>query len=322
MSIGQSLMRRNLSNTEVVITSGDRGVLSTISKMNAAHKTITGLGSALDGAQLIILDTPIGDLRDMMESIGPSVEPDAVVTDTSNIKGPVMRWADEFLPKDATFIGGHPLLKAPPESLEESDPSVFTGAKYSVTPSDGADNQSIRTIVGLVEALGARPVFLDPLEHDSYAAAMHHLPVVMSSAFVTATAGSTGWREMHQLAESQFNSFGKHAANHPLDNEAMCMANPDALVHWVDQLILELYNYRNEISGDGNALLERFGKAWELRAKWEADAVVPDTSTKLPSAGESMMSAMLGSKLANRLSSTKDDEKKPRNWSLTRRRDK
>ena len=320
VSIGQSLMRRNLSNTEVVITSGDRGVLSTVSKMDAAHRTVSGLGTAIDGAQLIILDTPIGELREMMESIGPSVDPGAVVTDTANIKGPVMRWAGEFLPKDATFIGGHPLLKAPPESLQEADPSVFAGAKYTVTPSEAADDQSIRTVVGLVEALGARPIFLDPSEHDSYAAAMHHLPVVMSSAFVTATAGSAGWREMHQLAESQFNSFGKHASNHPLDNEAMCMANPEALVHWVDQLILELYNYRNEISEDGDALLERFGKAWELRAKWEADAVVPRDGPNLPSARDSMMGAMLGSKLADRLSSSKkDDDDKGRSWGLRRR---
>ena len=308
-----SLVGRNLSNTEVVITSPNRGVMSALSKMKAAHKTVNGLSAAVEGARLVILDAAVGEMREMMETIGPYIEPDTVVTDTVNIKGPVMRWAEEYLPKDASFIGGHPLLKSPPESIEDADPRVFDGARYTIVPSKSADEQAVRTVTGLVEALGAIPIFLDSSEHDSYAAAMHHLPIIMSSAYVMTTASSSGWREMHRLAESQFDTFGRHAANDPLDNEAVCLADPDALVHWIDQLILELYSFRNEISdeNDADALLDRFVKAWELRSNWEADAVVPKEGTKLPTAGESMMSAMFGDKLANRLRVMRDKEKQP-----------
>ena len=38
-SIGLALMARNLRNTEVVITSKERNVMSAVSKMNAAHVT-------------------------------------------------------------------------------------------------------------------------------------------------------------------------------------------------------------------------------------------------------------------------------------------
>lgn len=304
-------MKRKLNNTEVVITSGDRAVMSAVSKLEAAHRTIGGLRQAVEGAQMIILDAPLGEMRELMDAIGPSVESGAVVTDTSNVKGPVIGWAKEYLPSDTNFVGGHPLLKRAPVSLEEADPAIFAGGKYTVTPSDDADEQSIRTVVGLVEALGASPVFLDPAEHDSYAAAMHHLPVVMSAAFVNSTAGSDGWREMHQLAESEFDSFGRHAANDPLDNEAMCLAEPEALAHWIDQLILELYNFRNEIKDGRDELVERFVAAWEYRAKWEADAVVPRDGVRIPSAGESIASAMLGEKLAERLGAMRRKEEQP-----------
>ena len=308
VSIGQSLMKRNLSNTEVVITSGDRAVMSVVQKMEAAHRTIGGLRQAVETAQLVILDAPLGELRELMEAVGPSIEPGAVVTDTVSVKGPVIKWAGEYLPSDASFVGGHPLLKETPFSLEDSDPAIFTGAKYTVTPSDSSDEQSIRTVVGLVEALGAKPVFLDPVEHDSYAAAMHYLPVVISSAFVNSTAGSDGWREMHMLAESQFETFGRHASNDPLDNEAMCLADPDALAHWIDQLILELYEFRNEIKDSSEELIERFVSAWEHRAKWETDAVIPQEGVRIPSAGESIASAMLGEKLAQRLGALRRQE--------------
>lgn len=323
-SIGLALMDRRLNNTEIVITSGDRNIISDVSKLAAANKTTTSMRDAVEDAHLVILDAPVGELREVMDTIGPYVESGAVVTDTSNVKGPVMKWSEELLPQDASFIGGYPLIKSPPESIEAANAGIFSGARYTITPKDDSDQQSIRTVVGLVEAIGATPVFLDPAEHDSYAAAMHHLPMIMSSAFVTATAGSEGWREMHMMAEAQFNTFGKHASNDPLDNEAVCLANPDSIVHWVDQLILELYNYRNEIKSvdndGGDALLDRFVKAWELRAKWEADAVVPREGAHLPSAGESMMSAMLGEKLAQRLRSSGKDDVESRTTYVRRNR--
>jgi prephenate dehydrogenase len=230
-----------------------------------------------------------------------------------------MKWASEYLPSDASFVGGHPLLKEVPLSIEDADPAIFAGAKYTVTPGSSSDEQSIRTVVGLIEALGARPVFLDPAEHDSYAAAMHHLPVVMSSAFVNSTAGSEGWREMHMLAESQFETFGRHATNDPLDNEAVCLADPESLVHWIDALILELYAFRNEIKDSREELIERFVTAWELRAKWEADAVVPQDGVRIPSAGESIASAMLGEKLAERLGALRRKEEESENKYRSRR---
>ncbi len=324
VSMGMALMDRRLSNTEIVITSGDRNIVSEASKLGAANKTTTSMRDAVEDASLVVLDSPISEQREIMDTIGPYIESGAVVTDTSNVKEPVMKWAEELLPRDTNFIGGYPLLKSSPETIQDSDAGIFSGAKYAITPMKNSDQQSIRTVVGLVEALRASPVFLDPAEHDSYAAAMHHLPVIMSCAFVNATAGSDGWREMHLLAESQFNTFGQRASDDPLNNEAACIANPDSIVHWVDQLILELYNFRNdikEVDGDGgDALLDRFVKAWELRAKWEADAVVPREGAELPTAGESMMSAMLGDKLARRLRGVGKNEEESRTTYLRRNR--
>lgn len=124
---------------------------------------------------------------------------------------------------------------------------------------------------------------------------------------------------MHMLAESQFETFGRHATNDPLDNEAVCLADPESLVHWIDELILELYAFRTEIKDRREELIERFVHAWELRAKWEADAVVPQDGVRIPSAGESIASAMLGEKLAERLGALKRKEEESENKYKSRR---
>jgi len=301
VSMGLGLMKRKLNNTEIIISSGDRGVMSAVSKMNAANETVSNLRSAVEGAQLVVLDLPIGEMREILEAIGPVLDEGAVVTDTCATKTPVLEWAESYIRSDVDFVGGHPLPKRLPNTIESADPSIFTDARYTVTPGKKTDESSIRTVVGLIEALGSKPLFLDPAEHDSYAAAMHYLPLVMSSAFVNATAGSDGWREMHELADASFDTFSRLASNDPLDNEAVCFASPDALVHWVDQLIGQLYAFRNQIKDKDEQLLERFVTSWELRARWEADAVVPDNSLDLPSASQSMATAFFGDRLAKRM---------------------
>ncbi len=250
----------------------------------------------------MVLDASVGEVPELLEAIGPILDDGAVVTDTSAIKAPVLRWADRYLTGGATFVGGHPLPRRLPDAIEDADASIFQDVNYTVTPSESANADAIRTVVGLIEALGAKPLFLDPVEHDSYAAAMHYLPIVMSSAFVTATAGSAGWREMHKLAEAGFEDYSRLAGNDPMDNETVCLANREALVHWLDQLILELYGYRNQIKDGEQELLERFVEAWELRARWESGAVNSDDNAPLmPSASQSMASTFFGEKLASRL---------------------
>ena len=308
-SIGLGLMRRKLNNTEIVISSGDRKVMDTVSKIGAADSTDGNLRSAVSGAQLVVIDTQIGELHELLEAIGPILDSGAVVTDTSATKTPVLRWAKQYLRTGASYVGGRPLTKRIPHSVESADPTIFAGANYTVTPAKDADESSINTVIGLIEALGAHPLFLDPSEHDSYAAAMHYLPIVMASAFVTTTAGSDGWREMHQLADEGFDRYSHLAANDPMDNEAYCLANPEALVHWLDQIILELYSYRNDIAEGKSELLEKFVDAWEMRARWEADAVVTKGGAILPSARDSMATAFFGQKLADRLHSNDDDKK-------------
>ncbi len=300
-SIGLALMRAGLRNTEVIGTSVDRNSLSTAAKMGAMDRAISNVRNAIEGAQLIIIDTPLTETRDALELVGGTAPEGCVVTDTGAAKVRVLEWAQQALPPNVSFVGGHPLTKNPMASLDDASASALEGVDYCIIPSPNAEGEALRTVVGLVERLGAKPLFLDAKEHDSYAAAMTYLPIVLSSAFVTATTQADGWREMHRLAASEFAEVSRYAGNDPLDSEVASRASPEELVHWLDQMIATLYSYRNQIKEDSDGLLDAFIKAWEARARWEADAVVPSDGPGLPSAGDSMASAFLGDRLAKRM---------------------
>ncbi len=320
VSIGLALKRANLRNTEIVGSSGDRDALKIAYKAGAYDQETGNLRTAVRGAQMVILDSPFTQTRELIEAIAPIVEDGCVVTDTCTAKVKAIEWADQLLPRNVSFIGGRPLIRKPFTKLEDATPDLFQGTKYCISPANTADQASVKTVVGMVELIGAKPLFLDPHEHDSYAVAMEVLPTVLSSAFVTTTAGSSSWREMHQLAAATFAEYSRLASEDPIDNEAACYTNTEALVHWLDEYITELYSYRNMIKDSQDDLVETFIKAWEGRARWDAGVVV-DTgdAPALPTAGQSMANAFFGERLTERYRQMTGGEKKE-SWTYLRNR--
>jgi len=314
-SIGLALKKVGLHNTEVVGTSGNRNFLSTASKLGALDSKDGNLRTSVAGAQLVILDTPISETYELLDALGPYMEDGSVLTDVGTTKIRTIQWAKDLLPPRVSYVGGHPLLKKTMVKIEDSNPYAFQGIDYCVLASKEANQDAVKTVVNLVEMLGAKALFLDPHEHDSYAVAMSYLPMVMSSALVTVTTGSESWREMHRLAASEFEEFTKFATLDPMDNEAAVLSNPDSMVYWIDQLITELYDYRNKIKESDEGLLDLFVNAWEGRARWEVDAVVDTPESMIPSARDSMASAFFGEKLMERYrKATGDGEGKNRKW--------
>ena len=321
VSIGLALKRANLRNTEIVGSSGDRDALKIAFKSGAYDEETSNLRNAVRGAQMIVLDSPFTQTRELLDAIAPIVEDGCVITDTCAAKVRAMEWADQLLPGSVSFVSGRPLIRKPYTTLEDASADLFQGAHYCISPSGSADETSVKTVVGMVELIGAKPLFLDPHEHDSYAVAMEVLPTVLSSAFVTTTAGSESWREMHQLAASTFAEYSRLASEDPIDNEASCYTNIEALVHWIDEYITELYTYRNMIRESNDELVDTFIKAWEGRARWDAGAVVDTGENALPTAGQSMATAFFGEKLTQRYQQmTGGDEKRKKSWNYLRNR--
>jgi prephenate dehydrogenase len=320
-SIGLALKRAHLPDLEVVGTSGNGRALSAASKIGAVDSTTGNLRSAITDAGLVILDTHVGETLEILEAIGPVLDDGCIVTDTCPTKVPLVSWAEKNLPRGISFVGGRPMPKSTPDSVEQADPSIFRDTEYCIIPSKSADQASVRTVVGMVERLEAKPLFLDPHEHDSYAAAMTYLPVVVSSAFMTATAGSESWREMHRLATSEFRHLSELASRDPQDSRDAAAANPDTLVHWLDQLITVLYDYRNRVKDGSDALLDSFINAWEAHARWEAGAVGEDEDrVRIPTAGDTMATFLVGGRLAERYREyTQRDKKKKASWKYLRK---
>ena len=150
---------------------------------------------------------------------------------------------------------------------------------------------------------------MDPKEHDSYTSAMEVLPLVLSSAMMSAVSKGESWREMYKLAGSKFSEYSLLAAEDPIDSEAYCLANAEGIIYWLDQMITELYSYRNMIKNEDDELVTSFVQSWENRKKWEIGQVIPSPESTLPTSGETMAAAFLGDRLLRRFRQISDNDK-------------
>ncbi len=300
MSIGLGLKAAELTDTEIVGTSGDRRTLNYGKKIGAFDDISGNLRSALRGARMVILDARFGETKDLLEAIGPILEEGCIVTDTGPSKVRMMAWAKEYLPGRVEFVGGRPATKTWMKSVEDASADAFQDAVYSIVAARSTSQSAVKTVVGLAEALGAKPLFLDEREHDSYAAAASHLPALLSSALVNAVSSSPGWREIAQVAGGEFGQVSALASDDPADAGAACLASADETVRWLDQAIEELTSYRDNIRDGNEDLGERLDRALDEWAKWTAGTVTPDDSPEMPTAGETISGMFFGRRISRR----------------------
>ncbi len=247
-----------------------KGISNQARKIGAIDQPYSSLADAVRGAELIILATPVGAMRSLLQGLSSAATPGAVVTDVASTKTQVISWAEEFLPSSASFIGGHPMTGKELSGVDSADAALFQGRIYCLTPTPRTRPVAITKASALIEALGARARFLEPAEHDGQVAGVSHLPFLASIALMNTAAASPAWGDASLLAASGFRDMTRLAAGNPEMYRDICLTNSEALTRWLNEYIATLTTLRNQIATHDKSLDETFVKAQQLRLKWQA----------------------------------------------------
>lgn len=264
-------------------------------KIKAVDNTEWDLTKAVRDADLVVLAVPPLAVREVFESIAPHVKQNVVITDTTSTKVQVMEWAQQMLPTTAHFIGGHPMA-GKSQSIEGAEADLFKDATWCIVPSVQADEAAVQTVLGMVSALGAEPMFVDAHEHDSFVGGISHLPFVLSIALMRTVSADPAWRDMKFLTAGGFRDASRLAAGSPEMHRDITATNREAVVRWIDTCIDELRHVRSLISANTDeadeTLLARFREARDARADWATaerreGQLVQDTEGELSKASVS-----------------------------------
>jgi prephenate dehydrogenase len=244
-------------------------------KAGAIDRTSWNLISACEKADLVILALPFDAVEATLRAIGPHLRAECVVVDTTTLKAPVIRWATEILPEGVHFVGLDPILLPDPpapaagRSHAEPRPDLFEGGLICVVPPDHASPDAVRLAISLVTILGAKPLFCDAIEHDGLMAVADQLPPVLALALLETAIHDITWREVRKLAGPAFETGTQPAASDPAALGALCRANRDNLLRWLDAFSAALGSIRDALADDdATALTKLFEEAGRERNTW------------------------------------------------------
>ena len=296
-SLGLALKKAQLRDIEIVGFDKSWEAGNKAKRLGAVDRVAPDLASTVEGAAMVIVATPILAIRKVLEDVAPHLRENCVVTDTGSTKAQVLKWAGELLPRHVDFVGGHPMAGKENSGIGEAEAELFVDRPYCIVPTVTAGERAINTVVGLVQLVRARPVFIDAEEHDSYAAAVSHLPIMVSASLFSLARASEAWPEMANLAGTGFRDLTRLASGDPEMTHDISLTNRDGIVHWLDRMIGELRRYRDLIKGDEEELFKVLARVQMDRETFLQSPEVsrPEpTAADLISSGERMAALLVG----------------------------
>ena len=257
-SIGLGLAARKDREYDIVGIDKNRGHMREAKKLGAIDREAGSLEEALKDAGLVVIAVPAMAARQILQDAVPYLAESAIITDTCSTKADILRWAAEFLPDTVNFVGSHPMAGRELSGPGAANIDLFRGATWAVTPSPRADEQAVNIVLGLIEALGAIPLYIDASEHDTYAAAVSHVPILMSVALFRMVRDSHGWEDASFLAGSGFRDLTRLASGDPTMSRDIMSSNRDAVMHWLGRLEDELRTIKRALEEGDPVLTDLF----------------------------------------------------------------
>ncbi len=238
---------------------------------------------------LVILATPVNTTLKLLKDIAPHLKPGALVTDVGSTKVQIVTDAGKSLPPEVTFIGGHPMAGSEKGGIEGADPYLFENAFYVLTPEQRTAEEQLNKLKLLVEKIGAKPVIMEPKEHDLSVAAVSHLPHLLAATLINSLFDYQDADKMALLAAGGFRDTTRIAAGSPDMWRDIFLTNRDFILQAINIFKVRLDEMQMAIDNSEEQniynLLERAKKLkinMPLNTKgylpqlWEIVVTVPD----------------------------------------------
>jgi prephenate dehydrogenase len=266
-SIGLVLRQTGAARQVVGYDSG-KGIAERARKMGAIDDAASQAAGAARDAELIVLATPLGAMRGLLQQIALTAPQGAVVTDVASVKMPVINWAEEFLPTTIGFIGGHPITPKEADTIDAADAALFRQRLYCLVPTHRTSHAALEKVSALIEALGAITRFLEPAEHDSMVAAVHHLPYLVSTILMQTAGSNPSWHDARLLASDMLRSATSLPTGDLTIYRDSSLSNSEAITRWLDTYMANLRDLRDRLAARDLAIEEVFRQARKMRDEW------------------------------------------------------
>ncbi len=215
---------------------------------------------------IIFLCAPVIVNTKYLPELKKIIKKDTIITDVGSVKGDIHKAVEEC-GLSANFIGGHPMAGIEKTGYENSTDTMLEGAFYILTPTDESSEEALEVMKNITKITRSRYITLPPDEHDTAAAAISHVPHILSYTLVnTVREHDTEEEYMKQFAAGGFRDMTRIAASSPDMWQSIVLSNKNAILKFLSQYQVMLESFKQMlITDDADGLYEYFKESKDYR---------------------------------------------------------
>ncbi len=203
--------------------------------------------SILKNTDMVFICTPIESIIPTLKNIIPFLNSETIVTDVGSVKSSIVYDCSKLW---HNFIGGHPMAGTAQQGIEAVQRNLFVNAPYVLTPIDSNPPQAIDKLEHIVQFLHSRIYKCTPEAHDQAVAWISHLPVMISTALISACISEDNQEVLElakHLASSGFRDTSRVGGGNPELGVMMAKYNRKQLLNSLDKYSQQLELIREQI---------------------------------------------------------------------------
>jgi prephenate dehydrogenase len=241
-------------------------------RLGVAHFATQNLKEAVARADLVVLCTPLSQMRELALAMRPFLKPGALVTDVGSVKAGLAQELEPLLLETgACFVGSHPMAGSEKTGLAAARADLFHNAICLVTPTPQSPAPAVEAVKDFWKALGGLPVQLTPEMHDDLVSRSSHLPHVVAAELANYVLSPAHPKEQALVCASGFRDTTRIAASSPAVWRDVVLANRKNLCRVLGVFVADLQEFQLALEReDVQAIEEFFTKARQRREQWRA----------------------------------------------------
>jgi prephenate dehydrogenase len=234
--------------------------LQAVQESGFADRCSLSLSETVEGADLVILATPIEVMAGLAQTFAPALLPSTLVTDVGSVKKSVHDALHPIL-GSTRWIGSHPMAGSEQAGLAAARADLFHRSVTILTPDEKTDPILIEKLSPFWQALGSRTVCLTPARHDQLISDVSHLPHLIAALLVASVEDQS-----IPLAGPGFRDSTRIASGQPALWREILLNNRHAVADSLDKFLQTANTARQTLrNGDATALEDLLAKACQKR---------------------------------------------------------
>ena len=266
-SLARAVRRHGLARRIAACAKSD-ATLARMRELGLADLATRDPAAAADGADLVVICTPIGTNGAIARAIAPVLKPGRIVTDVGSVKQAVIAAVAPELPAGVHFVPGHPLAGTENSGPDAGFATLFENRWCVLTPPAGTDAGAVDRVAELWRRVGSSVDILDAAHHDRVLAITSHLPTLIAFNIVGTVADleNSTRSEVVKYSASGFRDFTRIAAQDPIMWRDIDLHNREAVLDMLQRFSEDLARLQRSIRwGEGEALEDLFRRSRDLR---------------------------------------------------------